>query len=94
MHLPLETKFIEKSAVILSKNSQLPNPEYIFLAINICHLLWSSLVTLRPNKYASLHLPLTGDYSGLYSIYLIPSVPKPNPNPPQFFVHRMLVTSN
>lgn len=41
MHLALETKFIEKSAVMLSKNSQLPNPEYIFLAINICHLLWS-----------------------------------------------------
>lgn len=43
--------------------------------------LWTLLVTLRPNVYVSLLLPLTGDYSGLYSVSFIPSLPKPNPNP-------------
>lgn len=41
MDLPLEIKFIEKSAVILSKISQLPNLEYIFLDITLWHFLWS-----------------------------------------------------
>lgn len=85
MHLPLQSKFIEKFAVILSEISQLPNPEYIFLDIYhymaLTMELWTLLVTLRPNVYVSLHLPLTGDYSGLYSISFILSLPKPNPNP-------------
>lgn len=81
-HALIITKFSEKSAVILSEISQLPTPENIFLDITIWHLLGAvDFIPLRPNMYLSLHLPLTGDYSGLYSISFIPSLPNPNPNP-------------